>query len=418
VGGNNDDKDCEAEMEAQCALTQQDKNVGDHMCPVHDAAVATDFATKNMWDEMLKDTASKDFLLDVFDLCEDDLLANPDLVCAVSKPGSLDCPLVYVSKGFEKVTGYTREFALGRSCRFLQPTVRIVNDAMNLLDLKRMREFCNDPHTHPAGTEIVNLLLNERYEGPRFWNLLKMAYVDLAGETYIFAVQTPLGAYMPKVLRGRITDPAKNDTIVKSCSQFSKKLNALRNALVERKGESIFELAACATDYLDRLALTKVEKKAMITVHSVAAISRCAKASGSRKILQGAVGGGERLSLRLKHVAEMKGPAPNKFIALNAGQSTSVSEASQSNVFSIMSSENLKSLAGLRITIDVVPRHDSEPYAMVTVQSSGNKGEVAVLIEGEEVAPGSMKAMQLGDDIAFGDIVTFRLGTLKRKACK
>ena len=42
-----------------------------------------------------------------------------------------------------------------------------------------MREFCTT--LHPAGTSIVNLLVNESYHGVRFWNLLHMFYVDVDG---------------------------------------------------------------------------------------------------------------------------------------------------------------------------------------------------------------------------------------------
>ena len=36
-----------------------------------------------------------------------------DVACAVSDPIAHDCPLTFVSKGFEELTGYPREFSLG-----------------------------------------------------------------------------------------------------------------------------------------------------------------------------------------------------------------------------------------------------------------------------------------------------------------
>ena len=72
----------------------------------------------------------------------------------VSDPNAEDCPLVFISRGFEDLTGYPAEFACGRSCRFLQPLSRTINDAFNLGERKRMREFTTT--IQPAGTTIVN----------------------------------------------------------------------------------------------------------------------------------------------------------------------------------------------------------------------------------------------------------------------
>merc|ERR1719353_2862589 len=118
------------------------------------------------------------------------------IACAVSDPNFNDCPLVYISAGFDKLTGYMPDFANARNCRFLQPISAIVNDAFNLEERRKMREFCTT--LQAPGTTIVNLLLNERYTGERFWNLLHMTYVEVEGELYILGVQTNVDAYMPK----------------------------------------------------------------------------------------------------------------------------------------------------------------------------------------------------------------------------
>ena len=39
---------------------------------------------------------------------------------AVTKTTNSDAELVYMSRGFERMTGYSTTFALGRNCRFLQ----------------------------------------------------------------------------------------------------------------------------------------------------------------------------------------------------------------------------------------------------------------------------------------------------------
>jgi len=48
------------------------------------------------------------------------LLAQLPFSMVISDPHREDCPIVYVNRAFEKVTGYSAEMALGRNCRFLQ----------------------------------------------------------------------------------------------------------------------------------------------------------------------------------------------------------------------------------------------------------------------------------------------------------
>ena len=134
------------------------------------------------------------------------------IACAVSDPTFNDCLLVYISAGFDKMTGYSADFSCGRSCRFLQPISAIVNDAFNLEERRKMREFCTT--LQAPGTTILNLLLNERYTGERFWNLLHMTYVEVDGELYILGVQTNLDAYMPKNLAVAREEDAKNRKVV------------------------------------------------------------------------------------------------------------------------------------------------------------------------------------------------------------
>ena len=45
-----------------------------------------------------------------------------------------------------------------------------------------------------AGKEktLVTVLLNERADGSRFWNLLRLQPVQCGGETFVVGVQTPL----------------------------------------------------------------------------------------------------------------------------------------------------------------------------------------------------------------------------------
>jgi putative methionine-R-sulfoxide reductase with GAF domain len=111
---------------------------------------------------------------------------------SVSDPEQVDCPLVYVSTGFEELSGYPRSYSLGRNCRFLQPNNRKDNELSNIEDRERIRNFVQGlmPEKHVLWT----LVLNETCEGRKFWNLLRMEFVHLGDEKkpYIFAVQREL----------------------------------------------------------------------------------------------------------------------------------------------------------------------------------------------------------------------------------
>jgi diguanylate cyclase (GGDEF)-like protein/PAS domain S-box-containing protein len=71
-----------------------------------------------------------------------------------------DMPLVYVNRAFERVTGYGREEAIGRNCRFLQGADR------EQPELDKIRRAIAEEHDAQA------LLRNYRKDGSLFWNML------------------------------------------------------------------------------------------------------------------------------------------------------------------------------------------------------------------------------------------------------
>jgi len=170
---------------------------------------------------------------------------------ALADPLGFDCPLVYVSRSFENLTEYPSEFCLGRSCRFLQPTVDIINDAVNLNERRRMRDFCGN--AHDAGSTIVCLLLNERRSGIRFWNLLKMVYIKVSKKPYIVALQTHVDCYMPGTLRQRTADPKLNHDIVEVCRNLLDEVEKVRGRLSLKTEASLEELRTDAWTQLDKL---------------------------------------------------------------------------------------------------------------------------------------------------------------------
>jgi len=96
----------------------------------------------------------------------------------VTDPNRPDNPIIYVNRGFEVLTGYSREEVLGRNCRFLQggdhdqPGVRRVRTAIER-------------------REAVSVeLRNYRKDGSMFWNELHLSPVFRGGALrYFFGVQ-------------------------------------------------------------------------------------------------------------------------------------------------------------------------------------------------------------------------------------
>jgi PAS domain S-box-containing protein len=89
----------------------------------------------------------------------------------ISDPTSDDNPLVYVNDGFVEQTGYSREDAVGRNCRFLQ------NDDKDQPALTDLREAI------AADEDITVELRNYRKNGERFRNRLSVTPIfNEAGE--------------------------------------------------------------------------------------------------------------------------------------------------------------------------------------------------------------------------------------------
>ncbi len=106
------------------------------------------------------------------------------LAFTISDPRAEDNPLVFVNPAFERTTGYTREEALGRNCRFLQgpdtdPAV-----------VEQIRQALRD-EAHATVT-----LLNYRKDGSAFWNELSVSPVyDSRGDlTHFVGIQSDVTA--------------------------------------------------------------------------------------------------------------------------------------------------------------------------------------------------------------------------------
>ncbi|MDG3005472.1 PAS domain S-box protein [Paludisphaera mucosa] len=86
-----------------------------------------------------------------------------------------DDPIIYVSPGFERLTGYDSEEVLGRNCRFLQ------GEDTDPAAVDRLREAIR------GGEPCTVELLNYRKDGSSFWNELSISPVrDAAGRLIHF----------------------------------------------------------------------------------------------------------------------------------------------------------------------------------------------------------------------------------------
>ena len=97
----------------------------------------------------------------------------------ITDPHQADNPVVFVNDAFVRLTGYGRDEALGRNCRFLQGAGTDRNDVARISDAIARR----------VPIEIV--LRNYKKDGEAFWNNLLVAPVfdDDGALTYFFASQ-------------------------------------------------------------------------------------------------------------------------------------------------------------------------------------------------------------------------------------
>jgi PAS domain S-box-containing protein len=100
-------------------------------------------------------------------------------LCDLGRP---DAPLIYVNRGFENLTGYSRAEVVGRNCRFLQGA------DTDRGTVRRLREAVT------RGEPLLVDLLNYRKDGSRFWNRLSLRPVRTAegALTHIIGIQSDM----------------------------------------------------------------------------------------------------------------------------------------------------------------------------------------------------------------------------------
>jgi hypothetical protein len=159
------------------------------------------------------------------------------LAYSVADPACQHCPLVYVSKGFELLTGFSWDYSCGRSDRFIQPSSSVVQAVFNGGERARLEDFLAGQGQTPGST-LVTLLLCERSGGERFWNFSYTVCVE-AGQPYVVSVHTELRSmsYMPRNIRNGGTPGQKrrhSRHAAKICEEsavYVQYINGLRHEL-------------------------------------------------------------------------------------------------------------------------------------------------------------------------------------------
>ncbi len=83
----------------------------------------------------------------------------------ITDPNQTDNPIIYVSPGFERITGYCPEEVIGRNCRFLQ------GKDTDPVAIHRVRDAIR------VGATCTVELLNYKKDGTPFWNELSLSPV-------------------------------------------------------------------------------------------------------------------------------------------------------------------------------------------------------------------------------------------------
>jgi PAS domain S-box-containing protein len=109
-------------------------------------------------------------------------MAHPDVLITVADRLKADMPLIYVSGGFSRHTGYAASEVLGKNCRFLQNDDRSQRGIGEMVAALKARRSASV------------LLRNYRRDGSMFYNALQLLDVVEGSRSYVVGLQTILGS--------------------------------------------------------------------------------------------------------------------------------------------------------------------------------------------------------------------------------
>ncbi|KLJ11923.1 hypothetical protein EMPG_12927 [Blastomyces silverae] len=131
-----------------------------------------------------------------------------DMSCAfvICRIIASDCPIIYISDGFSRLTGYSLEESVGRDCRFLQEPTGIIEPALRCrpVDDRTIRHLKLKIN---ARSEVQECLVNYRKGGQPFLNLLSVVPIQWFSGEYNFCVGFQLDLVdSPQAVTGKNRD--------------------------------------------------------------------------------------------------------------------------------------------------------------------------------------------------------------------
>jgi PAS domain S-box-containing protein len=112
-----------------------------------------------------------------FDQSSMNFLSESDMPITFADPALPDCPLVFVNKKFEQLTGYNNKEVIGSNCRFLQ-----FSETSNQ-QKKKIRIAIQKIQTH------FTCILNVTKFGEKFINVLYISPIKFEGNVLIMGCQ-------------------------------------------------------------------------------------------------------------------------------------------------------------------------------------------------------------------------------------
>lgn len=165
-----------------------------------------------------------------------------------------DFPLMYVSKAFEAITGYTPAESLGRNCRFLQGTDPHQSELKTVRKALKERKSC----------EVV--LVNYRKDGTRFRNELRLAPVfdDHNRLTHYIGIQTDVTAQLAAKEALETYQHDLEKTVRERTDELARKNTALNEVLgqLELEKKSLRDQILVNVDRLILPLITKLNRDA------------------------------------------------------------------------------------------------------------------------------------------------------------
>jgi len=201
---------------------------GDHFVPRNGVVEVNHFQQSGVLKHVLKEI--QEDCRHIFD-CPTWDAEDRQHVLSIADPSGEDCPLVYISPGFEELTGYQRDWVLGRNRRFLQPKDQARNQQFNGDQLAKLEDFCRSwrPEESLNLGSIPTLLINETRSGSPFWSLSCLQLVEVLGRTYVITMSRRVTQEKVRLAELLCLDPEGLD-----------QLNRLKRMLLRYEGGAKF----------------------------------------------------------------------------------------------------------------------------------------------------------------------------------